>query len=269
MSDYFEHYVRSKDLHLKYAKGEPSAKGQEFHNYHEIVLFFGGKARFISKSIQKELSLHSLILVPRASFHQFAVRGSDYTRLILGFYETEETGALARQVMQNVRVIDEPAPALLSALHRLAEAVASDFSGEEKELFIRASLIHILLYLKKESPAIAESKNGLSPTVAGALSYIDGHYTRPITVEQVAQALHVSVSQLFHKFKEELQISVYQYVSKKRIANARLLIEAGETAANAAATSGFSDYSVFFRTYVKTYGEAPSRLRKQGSAPKE
>ena len=70
MSDYFEHYVRSKDLHLKYAKGEPSAKGQEFHSYHEIVLFFGGKARFISKSIQKELSLHSLILVPRASFQQ-------------------------------------------------------------------------------------------------------------------------------------------------------------------------------------------------------
>jgi len=45
MNDYFEHYIESDSFHLKYAKGSPSVKGQEFHVYHEFVLFLDGKAQ--------------------------------------------------------------------------------------------------------------------------------------------------------------------------------------------------------------------------------
>ena len=55
MINYFEHYISSDSFHLKYAKGEPSVKGQEFHDYHEFVLFLDGRSRLISKNIQKEI----------------------------------------------------------------------------------------------------------------------------------------------------------------------------------------------------------------------
>ena len=103
----------------------------------------------------------------------------------------------------------------------------------------------------------------VSSTVQRALSYIDGHYTESISVESVANAMHISASQLFHRFRGELKISVYQYISKKRLANARLLIEAGATVSDAAINSGFNDYSVFFRMYKKYYGEPPSQLRNR------
>ena len=68
---------------------------------------------------------------------------------------------------------------------------------------------------------------------------------------------------LFGKGNRDGKISVYQYISKKRLANARLLIEAGATVSDAAINSGFNDYSVFFRMYKKYYGEPPSQLRNR------
>ena len=263
MNGYFEHYIESDSFHLKYAKGYPSAKGQEFHNYHEFILFLDGKAHLISNNIQKDLKIGSLVIVPKASYHQFVVSGSNYTRLILGFRETEETSKLIESAMSEVRVVEDLDEALLSALHNLADVASSELAQNEKKLFIRASLIHILIYLKKYSIGSPDSKNRLSPTVQKALSYIDRHYTESISVEDISDALHISDSQLFHKFKDELKISVYQYISKKRLANARLLIEKGETVSCAAISSGFTDYSVFFRMYKKYYGETPSKLRRK------
>lgn len=263
MNCFFEHYIESDSFHLKYAKGEPSVKGEEFHNYHELVLFLGGSSHLISKSIQKDLEIGSLVIVPKGSFHQFVILDSNYTRLILGFRETEEIAALCDSVMNEVQVIENPDIALSSVLSALIEITQSNISQKEKELFVFASLVHILIHLKKHSKGFAETKNELSHTVQKALSYIDGHYTEDISVESIADALHISVSQLFHKFKDELKLSVYQYISKKRLANARLLIEAGETVSGAAISSGFTDYSVFFRMYKKYYGEPPSQLRKR------
>ena len=268
MNGYFEHYIESDWFRLKYAKGEPSTKGQEFHNYHEFVLFLGGKSHLISKNIQKELKIGSLVIVPKACFHQFAVSGSNYTRLIVGFRETEEIATLCENVMSEVKVIESPDKALISSLNALIEITKSNLSQKEKELFIRASLVHILIYFKKYSKGSTDPKNELSPTVQMALAYIDGHYTESITVESIADTLHISVSQLFHKFKHELKISVYQYISKKRLANARLLIEAGATVSDAAICSGFTDYSVFFRMYKKYYSEPPFNLRKKASFTK-
>ena len=261
MNSYFEYYIESNTFHLKYAKRGTAIKGQEFHNYHELVFFLDGKARLISKNIQKDLKIGSLVLVPKASFHQFVVSGNDYTRLILGFRETNEIAELIKNVMNEVNVIEEPNEVLLSSFHNLKNVFKSDLSQNEKELFVCASLVHILIYLKEYSKGRADPKNELSSTVQKALSYIDGHYTESISVESVADAVHISASQLFHRFKGELKISVYQYISKKRLANARLLIEAGATVSDAAINSGFNDYSVFFRMYKKYYGAPPSKLR--------
>lgn len=263
MESYFNYYYESEKYHLKYAKGLPSVSGKEFHNYHEIIWFIGGSSHMISKNIQKDLTEGCLVIVPRASFHQFTVSGNDYTRLIFGFRETEELSTLMGTVMNEIKIIENPDAMLTDSLERLKEMVMSDFSDTEKRLFIRASLIHILLYLKRCSSGAISKSLLLTETVQSALSYIDGHFTEDISVELIAENLHVSPSQLFHRFKKELNISVYQYIEKKRLSNARLLIESGKTLNFAAYHSGFGDYSSFYRIYKRYYGESPSFFKKR------
>ena len=90
MEEHFEYYFESRDLHLKYARSAPAVSGEEYHDYDELVLCLGGNVRFLSAQIQQTLSSGNLVVIPRGSFHQFAVSGEDYTRCIFGFSKTEE-----------------------------------------------------------------------------------------------------------------------------------------------------------------------------------
>ena len=86
-----------------------------------------------------------------------------------------------------------------------------------------------------------------------SLDIIDEKYTENLSVENIANLLYVSPSTLSHKFSKELNISVYQYITKKRLSVAHELIWQGESLKNAALDSGFNDYSCFYRLYRKYY----------------
>ena len=83
--------------------------------------------------------------------------------------------------------------------------------------------------------------------------YIDENYTKKISIESIAKHLYISPSTLAHKFRKELNITIYQYISKKRVLYVQKLVKKGESYSEAAIKSGFSDYSCFYRIYKKYY----------------
>lgn len=258
MSDLFEYYIEGEGLHLKWAKGEPSAKGREFHDYHEFLLFMGGEASFVSKNIQTRLSHGSIVVIPKEHFHRFFVeRPESYTRCVLGFRVSDEISDLASEVMDTVKIITEPDEKIASVFENLTETVKSELSEKEKCLFIKASLVQLLIFLKGQIPAVVSSSVKLSPVVMGALNIIDEKYSENLTVDSIARSLYVSASTLSHKFSKELSISVYQYIIKKRLSAASELIQSGKSLTRAATESGFSDYSCFFRLYKRYCGDWP------------
>ena len=259
MPSIFEYYIETDNFHLKYAMGEPFLKGEEFHNYHEFVLFLDGKSKLISKNIQLDLSPGNIIMIPKNFFHQFVIPNTqEYTRCILGFRDTPELLGLINDVMTDVKVIPTPDENVLSVFHNLIDAVNSNLSREEKKMFISASLVHLLIFLKKQ-PINAVSKNiNISPEVRQTLSFIDKKFTENISVKLIADSLHISASTLSHKFSAELNISVYRYISEKRLSHVQRLIDEGKNISEAALLSGFSDYSGFFRMYKKRYKKLPS-----------
>ena len=93
----------------------------------------------------------------------------------------------------------------------------------------------------------------LSPLVSDALSVIDEKYTENLSVEKLSNLLFVSPSTLAHKFNRELNISVYRYITKKRLSLAHQHILQGESLSTSALKSGFNDYSCFYRLYKKYY----------------
>ena len=254
MEDTFEYYIEEEDFHFKYAKGAPSVKGREFHDYNEFVFFIDGKARLISKNIQQHLERGSIIIIPQEHFHQFCItKPQSYVRCILGFSRTSEMSELICDVMDSVKVISAPEERLIGVFENVMEIIKSDLGRKEKVLFIRSSLIQLLVYFRQSCSEVIEKSTMLSPTVIGALGIIDEKYNKNLSVESVANLLYVSASSLSHKFRKELNISVYQYITKKRLMEAHKLIKAGETISHSAEKCGFSDYSCFYRLYKKYY----------------
>ncbi len=254
MEKFFEYYIETDSFHLKYAKGEPAVKEQEFHDYNEFVFFIKGKSFLVSKNIQQELVPGSIIIIPKEHFHQFYVsEPENYVRCILGFRETSEFYKLIHDVMNMVKVITVPDEKVISVFDNLFGIVKSELPNEEKSLFIHASLIQLLIYVKHHTSKAISKSVRLSPVVNYALDIIDEKYTENLSVESIANLLHVSPSTLSHKFSKELNISVYQYITKKRLSVAHELIKQGESFKNAALGSGFNDYSCFYRLYKKYY----------------
>lgn len=249
----FEYYIETDYLHLKYAKGAPAVQGQEFHNYNEFVLFLSGNAFFISKNIQQNLTNGSLVIIPKEHFHDFRVEHPEnYERLILGFRNIPEIDRLICDVMNNIKIVPSPDEKTISLFKNLIHIVTSDISDEDKKLFIHSSLIQLLIYLKQNTSGQISKSVNLSPEVSQALSIIDEKYHENLSVKSIADMLFLSPSTLSHKFSKELNISIYRYITKKRLMEAHKLIrENNETLSSAAIKCGFCDYSCFYRLYKK------------------
>ena len=257
MSSFFEYYFESNGLHLKYACSAPSVRGRELHDYHEFVFFLGEKARFTSKTIQQDLKVGNVIVIPKNTFHRFDVAEKAYTRCILGFHGNASLQALIQSIGPDTRLIEVPSSSVQTILDGLLEISKVSLPSEEKALYLYASIVRLLFEFKDESRAVKQNIN-LSRPVQDALVLIDEKYTEDITVSKLAALLHVSESLLAHKFKSEMHISVYRYISQKRLAVAKELIASGTPITVAAVQSGFSDYSCFLRMYKSQYSALPS-----------
>ena len=135
----------------------------------------------------------------------------------------------------------------------------SKASDTDKLLFARATLIELLFERRyDQDPAQIRAAASTSP-VQRALTYIDTHYAEPLTLESIAQALYISPSTLSHRFRKEQNMSVYRYLSKKRLFAVRQCVAGGYALTDAARMCGFNDYAGFFRMYKKYYGNAPSQ----------
>ena len=262
VKDFFEYYFESNGLHLKYAQSAPSVRGRELHDYHEFVFFLGGKVRFTSKTIQQDLKIGNILIIPRNSFHRFDVIGQDYRRCILGFYGNGTLQNLIRSIGSEIRLIETPDDAVKALLEGLLNIAETPLPSEEKALYLYASIIHLLFEFKKqESRAISQNIN-VSKTVQDTLALIDEKYKEPITVALLAKILHVSESSLSHKFKKEMHISVYNYISQKRLSVVKELMASGTPITVAAIQSGFFGLLLFFKDVQKSirctsFGIAP------------
>lgn len=101
-------------------------------------------------------------------------------------------------------------------------------------------------------------KYTVDPLFAGLIKYIDSHLSEPFTLEQVCKELFISKSNLHKIFKQHLNITPKRYIRSKRLNLAQKMLRKGFPATNVYESCGFSDYSVFYRSYKKEFGNAPS-----------
>lgn len=259
----FTHYLAAGSCHLKYAQGRPAVTGREFHSYDEIVLFLGGHALLISENIQLPLIPGSIVLIPKEQFHQFVVTDSEqYVRCILGFEEIPHLQELIRQTMTEITVFPTPSGQMLSVFQTLIQAVQEELTPQEQTALLQSAVAQLLLAQKLSGGESIRKYVTVSSLTQKALRYIDSHLAEELRLDTVARALDVSVSSLCHRFRKDLSISVYRYITEKRLSAVRQLVQQGMALGVAAERCGFKDYSGFFRLYKSYYGEIPSAGKK-------
>ncbi len=121
----------------------------------------------------------------------------------------------------------------------------------------------IVKVLDKMTEQIYQTRNAKNyQRLKKAMDFIEMHCGEPLTVEQVAQAIYLSPSRLSHIIKDELGMTLIDYLSKKRIDKAKaLLINEDVPIAQIAQEVGFSDQSYFTKVFKKIAGCTPRAYR--------
>ncbi|HSX62574.1 MAG TPA: AraC family transcriptional regulator [Tahibacter sp.] len=107
--------------------------------------------------------------------------------------------------------------------------------------------------------------------VGRAIDLIKSRYADALSVEELADAAHMSVSALHHRFKAATSLSPLQFQKSLRLHEARrLMLAEGFEAAAAAHRVGYESASQFSREYRRLFGAPPRReivaLRALGGA---
>ncbi len=100
-------------------------------------------------------------------------------------------------------------------------------------------------------------------------TYVEKNYAQPITIADLANVYFVSSSTISHLFKQKLGVSLYRYVTQRRLIAAKTLIEKGQRLEDVSAQTGFTDYSGFYRAFKQAFGISPRQYRALQEAQAE
>ena len=120
-------------------------------------------------------------------------------------------------------------------------------------------------YHSSAAPADVHSgfKSGI---VKKAAQYISLNYSRDISIERMAEELHVSRSYLTSRFSAEMGLTPARYLANIRLSQSKeLLSTTASPIAEVAAACGFQDSYYFSRFFKVNTGMTPSQYRKSSS----
>ncbi len=107
----------------------------------------------------------------------------------------------------------------------------------------------------------------MEPRVAAAIRIMEDHLDEPVSPQEIAQLLQISVRLLEVLFKSTLQFSPGRYYRYLRLQAARrLIMDTRLSVLEIALRTGFGSTSAFSRAFKKQFGHSPDNWRKLNAA---
>jgi AraC-like DNA-binding protein len=116
--------------------------------------------------------------------------------------------------------------------------------------------------------AAADRREQIRPVLA----YVNGHCRDSVTLDDIADLVHVSPSRVRHVFKDVTGVSFKEYVTQVRVAEAkRLLLSTDLSVADVAQAVSYTNLHQFYKVFYRSCAMSPGEYRRyytpEGSGP--
>nr|WP_294864120.1 AraC family transcriptional regulator [uncultured Pseudogulbenkiania sp.] len=234
------------------------------HDHAQLVFGLDGALQVDVEGRAGRIAAQQLAVIPSACRHAFAGDGAS-SCLVLDV--PADADALARLLGSGAdaarRLLDTPGTrALTPALGALVSGLAALPSLDDQAIGRHGAAL-LLAGLAQPQPALALP--GLP--LARLDAFIDRHCGHPLQVRDLAEQAGLAPSRFHERFLAETGLRPMEYVRRRRLRLARLLLTTtalpvGEVAAR----TGYASQSAFTSALVREYGETPSVLRRAARA---
>lgn len=270
-------YMVSKDFEIYYYNDNTlSPVKPHTHNYYEFYFFLEGDINMCIGDKSYGIKYADLVLIPPGTSHYPSILNEEkpYRRFVLWISQdycnelmklSKDYGYIMQYVHTTKNYIFHNDPiqfnAIQSMIFRLIEEIKSERFAREAEISLQ--LNSLIIYLNR----LVYEQNNRTYKIEKALylnlcDYISEHLEEELTLEKLAGEFYVSKFYIAHAFKNNIGISIHQYIMKKRLQICKEAILGGGTISNIYRQYGFNDYSSFYRAFKKEYGMSPKEYKE-------
>lgn len=145
-------------------------------------------------------------------------------------------------------------------LNNLIELQFSKKYGED--LFFKIKFIQFMILINANYEQVQEIKiDSEHSIISKTVEFINNNISKSFNIDDIANYLNVSASTISHTFKSQTGISLYRFITKKRMILAKTLIKQKLTFNEIYLQCGFNDYTSFFRAFKKEFNITPKEFQ--------
>lgn len=232
------------------------------HNYHELFIMLEGNIVYTVNDTKYNLRPTELFIVPPKQLHTVARENTENT-IVRGMtihIEFEKSIPSEFSFLNKITPIKlSNTPEIITWIHTIIHH-QSVFSPTEFQALLKTYMAQFLMLLYKFFCVSLNNDQALNHLTLHIIAFIEQHLTERINVKTLESALNFNESYISKTFKQDMNLSIMQYIKQRRMLLAEALIYGGEKPIQAMYKSGFTDYSNFFKEFVKTYGVSPKQV---------
>lgn len=239
-----------------------------YHDWYELYYLIDGSCVHRIEKKEYVLSPGDWIIVPCNMDHKVKYNTDTHERVLFAFSKDYIPATLLGKtnlLFANPMFVPDEGERTVMA--DIAQKLLSEYQNPDvySEEIIRNLIFELLVYFIRK-PSDAEFGQIKDLMTEHTIDYIMGHYSKNITLEELADINYVSVGYLSRKFKKDTGLNVSDYIRKVRINKAKkLLSETNDSISEISVKCGYNDSNYFSYVFKKEEKISPSKFRKQYS----
>lgn len=228
------------------------------HNGLELIYVVSGNMAHVVEGRRYLLSPGDLVLVHPSKYHYLECLSSEpYERYNI-LFDPQLHKIDISSVPKELEVISLLNNPIAMGLFKKMDYYLKELDKQTFETLLQQMLCELFINLQLISNTRKQEGAILSPILKSALEYINDNLYTISGVDEIAAALYISSSYLFHLFRSSLHQTPKKYITDKRLLAAQRRIRRGMNPTAVYKECGFKEYATFYRSYCSFFGHPPS-----------
>lgn len=270
-------YMLSKDFEIYYyCDLKPSHVKSHSHDYYEFYFFLEGDVTLHVDQNHYQINPGDFLLIPPGTSHhpEFTDSQVPYRRIVLWIsqeycHRLLEASPDYIYLMQYVATTHNYLFAndlitfnsIQSLIFQLIDEIKNERFGKNAQISLQIN--QLILFLNRTIYNRYNSGHQKNPKelYMTICDYIDLHLDADLSLDILEQEFYISKFHISHAFKDNIGISLHQYITKKRLQACKDAIVSGQPIVSVYELFGYHDYSNFYRAFKKEFGMSPKEYQ--------
>lgn len=237
------------------------------HEHHELFVHIAGEMDIYAENNMYHLSGGEIRFYSAGELHGGLLksRSAEWFQICLppAFAEFSDAKALTSLFTARIFGIGN---VFVSKRHeeivRLLHEFFAYYKNENsfRDAFCKSALIRVLCLLGDPCERIAREQHHIK-VLNDLIEVVNAHFDTIETVGDLCGLTHYSASYVNRLFRENLDISPYQFILGKKLNEAKNALKAGKNVMEAAEFAGFRNYSNFITLFRRKFGVTPNKYK--------